>query len=66
MKQCPKCKSTFEESLSAAVPLDEMSAKLLERQKTSDLCFDCLLAELMIEMGKIALASPPTFRGLNQ
>ncbi len=66
MTQCPKCKNTFEESLSAEVPLDDISAKLLERQKVSDLCFDCLLAELMTEMGKTALGSPPTFRGLNQ
>jgi hypothetical protein len=58
MKQCPKCKTTLEESLSAEVPLDYISAKLLERQKLSDLCYDCLLAELMMEIGKTALGSP--------
>jgi hypothetical protein len=56
MKQCPKCKSTFEKSLSAEVPLDEISAKLSERQKNSGLCFDCTLAELMAELGAAALA----------
>ena len=51
MKQCPKCKNTFEKSLSAEVPLDEISAKLLERQKVTGLCFDWSLAELMDELG---------------
>ena len=55
MKQCPKCKSTFEKSLSAEVPLDEISAKLLERQKVTGLCFDCSLAELMDELGAALL-----------
>ena len=55
MKQCPKCKNTFEKSLSAEVPLDEISAKLLERQKISGLCFDCSLAELMDELGAALL-----------
>ncbi len=58
MKQCPKCKTTLEKSLSAEVPLDDISAKLLERQKLSDLCYDCLLSELMTEMGKTALGLP--------
>jgi hypothetical protein len=58
MKQCLKCENTFEESLSAEVPLDAISAKVLERQKNSNVCFDCLLAELMMEMGKTSLGTP--------
>jgi hypothetical protein len=57
MKTCPQCKSSFAAPVSDNIAAhdDEIMQELIERQKTSDLCLDCLLEEWVAETGKAQL-----------
>ena len=57
MKQCPQCRFTFNELESHPIPgqTDEIMQELIEQQKTSDLCLDCLLEKKLIELGAVVL-----------
>ena len=57
MKECPKCKVAFSESNTDDKRRfhDEIMKELLKRQKTSDLCLDCLMEDWVAKLGEAQL-----------
>jgi hypothetical protein len=57
MRQCPECNALFIESNTDEYQRyhDEVVTELLRRQRTSDLCLDCIMEVWAAELGEARL-----------